>query len=153
MAWWLPGNITAKSLRSLQTSAVVKGHLDRFLDVRQGGIHYVESVALTCPGNVLDPPDALRFLMLADVQILIGSEPDVPPIPAQAVVQHQGRFFCLAKVAEKYQTRELQIRSIIGHTATIQQGLTFGDIVVVNPWEVGNLLDLPKKPALPPASK
>jgi hypothetical protein len=93
--------------------------------------------------SVFDPPTGLRSRMLADVQILVARERDVPQIPAEAVVQHQGRFFCLARVGEKYETRELQIRSIIGKTATIEQGLTFDDVVVANPWEAGHLFDLP----------
>ena len=61
--------------------------------------------------QIIDPPERIRPGLTAEVRIQIENEIDALQLPVQAIVEHRGRTFCLAKTGDDYQTHEIAINS------------------------------------------
>jgi multidrug efflux pump subunit AcrA (membrane-fusion protein) len=98
-----------------------------------------------------DPPAGLKAGMIAEVRIQVEHQPSALQVPVQALAQHQGRFFCLVKGGDDYETREVRLSSTNDRVAAIEEGLAEGEVVVLNPRRAGELLQLPEQPDTGPA--
>ena len=61
--------------------------------------------------QIIDPPARIRPGLTAEVRIQIENETDALQLPVQAIVEHRGRTFCLAKSGDQYHTHPIAISS------------------------------------------
>ncbi len=96
--------------------------------------------------EIIEPPETIRTGMTAEVRIFVEQLPDALQVPVQAIYEFRGRYFCLKKAGDKWETVEAKIGGTNDKTVTIIEGLTDGDSVVLDP---RNYLDLMKLPDIP----
>lgn len=98
---------------------------------------------------IKNPPKDLRSGMNAEVRIHIERRQDALQLPVQALAEHRGHYFVLAKNGESYETREVTIASTNDKTAVVESGVKANDQVVMNP-RAAKWLKLPdlKEPSL-----
>ena len=101
--------------------------------------------------EILDPPAEVRSGMSAEVRILAEQKSDALQVPVQALYETKGRFFCLLKNGERWETREVQVGSSNDSFMTIESGLDEGEPVVLNPRAYADRLELPDIPDPTPA--
>jgi HlyD family secretion protein len=100
--------------------------------------------------EIFDPPAEVRSGMSAEVRILAEQKSEALQVPVQALYETRGRFFCLLKEGERWETREIQVGSSNDSYMTIQSGLDEGQQVVLNPRAYVDRLELPDMPDPPP---
>ncbi|HJT32045.1 MAG TPA: HlyD family efflux transporter periplasmic adaptor subunit [Pirellulales bacterium] len=83
--------------------------------------------------EILDPPNALRPGMSAHVAIRVETQPAALQVPVQAVVQREGKFYCLVRERAKLAAREVLIGASNEKFLVIRDGLTEGQEVAMNP--------------------
>jgi HlyD family secretion protein len=96
--------------------------------------------------QIIDPPEDVRSGMSAEVRILAEQHDEVLQLPVQALYETRGRFFCLMKDGDRWETREIQVGSSNDSYMIIQSGLEEGDRVVLNPRAFSDHLELPDMP-------
>lgn len=96
--------------------------------------------------QIIDPPEDVRSGMSAEVRILAEQHRDVLQLPVQALYETRGRFFCLLKDGDHWETREIQVGSSNDSYMIIRSGLEEGDRVVLNPRAFLDRLELPDMP-------
>ncbi len=93
--------------------------------------------------EIFDPPEDVRSGMSAEVRILAERHSDVLQLPVQALYETRGRFFCLLKDGDRWETREIQVGSSNDSYMIVEAGLEEGDRVVLNPRAYVDRLELP----------
>ncbi|HEX5444732.1 MAG TPA: efflux RND transporter periplasmic adaptor subunit [Pirellulales bacterium] len=83
--------------------------------------------------EISDPPNALRPGMSAHVAIRVETQPKAVQVPVQAVVEREGKFYCLVRERAKLAAREVLIGSSNEKFLVIRDGVTEGQEVVMNP--------------------
>ena len=71
--------------------------------------------------------------MNAEVAIQVERLEEALQVPPQAVVQRDGRYFCMVSSGEELEDREVQIGSANETFVVVEQGLRAGEQVVLNP--------------------
>ena len=95
--------------------------------------------------EIIDPPDAIRTGMTAEVQIFVEQLPDATQIPIQAIYEHGGKTYSLIrKGLTDFETREVLLGATNEKLATINRGVEAGENVVLNLRQNLSLMDLPK---------
>jgi cell division septation protein DedD len=84
--------------------------------------------------------------MTAEVRILVDHKDDVLQVPVQAIHEFKGETFCLVKIGEQYDTRQIVMGATNDKTVVIENGLSENDVVVLNPRRHEELLQLPDLP-------
>jgi multidrug resistance efflux pump len=101
--------------------------------------------------KVFDAPPGLRVGMNAEVRIHVERKQEALQVPVQALAEYKGHFFSLVQEGDEFKTREVKLSSTNDKVATIESGLTDGDVVVMNPRSAGGMLVLPDLPDPAPA--
>jgi RND family efflux transporter MFP subunit len=83
--------------------------------------------------RIEDPPIGLRPGMTSDVRILVEERPDVLQVPVQAVVEENGRHYCLIRTADRIEARQVLLGSTNDKFLIVEDGLAEGDDVLLNP--------------------
>ncbi len=96
--------------------------------------------------QIIDPPEDVRSGMSAEVRILAEQHTEVLQLPVQALYETRGRFFCLLKDGDRWETREIQVGSSNDSYMIIQSGLEDGERVILNPRAFADQLELPDMP-------
>jgi HlyD family secretion protein len=96
--------------------------------------------------EIFDPPVEVRSGMNAEVRIFVERQDDALQIPVQALYETKGRFFCLLKDGDRWETREVQVGSSNDSFMTLKSGLAEGESVVLNPRAYAERLELPYIP-------
>lgn len=96
--------------------------------------------------EIFDPPPEVRSGMNAEVRIFVERQDSALQVPVQALYETKGRFFCLLKDGERWETREVQVGSSNDSFMTIKSGLSEGENVVLNPRAYAERLELPYIP-------
>ena len=99
--------------------------------------------------EIKNPPESIRTGMTAEVRIYVEQLPDALQIPVNAVYEIKGHHFCLKKDGDSWKTLEVKIGATNDKMLTIQDGLTEGEEIALNPRGHLNLMDLPKIEDLP----
>ncbi|QEG24444.1 HlyD family efflux transporter periplasmic adaptor subunit [Mariniblastus fucicola] len=94
--------------------------------------------------RIFDPPEALKPGMNASVSIQTKYQEDALMVPIQTIYGVQERQFCLAKVGERYETREIKIGGNNSQMALVLEGLEEGEELVMNPGAQKDLMELPE---------
>ncbi len=93
--------------------------------------------------KILEPPPGMRPGMTADVSILVEELPDALQVPVQAVIEQGGRHYCLMRGANRLEAREILLGSTNDKFLVIEDGLTEGEQVLLNPRLFLNEVELP----------
>ena len=94
--------------------------------------------------RIISPPSELIPGMNSSVAIQTRRESDRVQIPVQAVYGVQGRYFCLVKKGEGFETVEVELQGDNSTTTVVNTGLEEGDEVVLNPGAYKERMDLPE---------
>jgi hypothetical protein len=94
--------------------------------------------------EIENPPPGLRTGSSAEVRIRANQSPDELMVPVQAVLEHNGKHYCLWKGAEGWTARPVQLGYSNDSFVVINEGLTETDQVVLNPRSYLDDLDLPE---------
>ena len=94
--------------------------------------------------KIYDPPPALKPGMNASVFIQSKFVSDATMVPIQTVYGVQDRQFCLVKVGEDYETREVKVGGNNTQMALVKEGLTEGEELVMNPGAYTDMMELPE---------
>ncbi len=95
--------------------------------------------------EIVEPPEAIRTGMSAEVRIFVEQVPEALQIPVHGVYEYRGHLFCLVKKGENdWETKEVKIGATNEKNVTISEGLEEGDEVVLNPRSFQNLMKLPE---------
>ncbi|MBX3422546.1 MAG: biotin/lipoyl-binding protein [Pirellulaceae bacterium] len=93
--------------------------------------------------EILDPPEAIRTGMSAEVRIFVEQLPDALQIPVHGIYEYRDHHFCLVKRGQQWETREIQIGATNEKMVTILAGLAEKDEVALNPRNFLSLMTLP----------
>lgn len=95
--------------------------------------------------EIIDPPEAIRTGMSAEVRIFVEQLPEAVQIPVHGVYEYRDHLFCLVKKGEnQWETREIKIGATNEQTVTITEGLAEGEEVALNPRSFQSLMQLPE---------
>ncbi|MFN3189731.1 MAG: HlyD family efflux transporter periplasmic adaptor subunit [Aureliella sp.] len=95
--------------------------------------------------EIIDPPEAIRTGMTAEVQIFVEQLPDALQIPVHGVYEYKGRHFCLKKEGEdSFSTVPIEIGATNDIKVTVESGLEENDQIVLNPRKHLDLMELPE---------
>lgn len=95
--------------------------------------------------EIIDPPLDLRPGMTAEVAILVEQRENVLQVPVQAIIERNGRFFCLLENDEhKLSAREVEIGSTNDKHLVIEDGLAVGERIVISPKLYLDRVELPE---------
>ena len=81
-------------------------------------------------------PEGLRPGMTAEVEILVAHLKNATTLPVAAVVEQRGQFFCWIKDDTKYERRTLKLGMSNDYYIEVQDGVSVGDEVLLNPRSV-----------------
>jgi hypothetical protein len=94
--------------------------------------------------EIVKPPESIRTGMTAEVQIFVKQLPDVIQVPIQAIYEHGGQTYSLVRKGEnEFETRKVAIGATNDKNATILEGVSADETVVLNLRQNLSLLDLP----------
>jgi HlyD family secretion protein len=94
--------------------------------------------------EIINPPEAIRTGMSAEVRIYVEQLSDALQIPVHGIYEYRGHLFCLVKKGPKdWETREVKIGATNEKFVTITEGLAEGDEIALNPRTFMNLMKLP----------
>jgi hypothetical protein len=98
--------------------------------------------------EILNPPPELRTGSSAEVRIRVNQSPAELLVPVQAVLEHNGKHYCVWKTADGgFTAKEVQIGPTNDVDVVIREGVTEADQVVMNPRQFLDELNLPELPA------
>jgi RND family efflux transporter MFP subunit len=93
--------------------------------------------------KILEPPAGMRPGMTADVSILVEERPDALQVPVQAVIEQNGRHYCLMRAANQLEAREILLGSTNDKYLVVEDGLQEGESVLLNPRSFLKDVELP----------
>jgi HlyD family secretion protein len=96
--------------------------------------------------RIFDPPAEIRPGMNAAVKIITDERAMALQVPLQSVYEYRGHHFCLLKVGNEWETREVVISATNDTKAVVENGLAKGDEVVLSPRRYKDKMDLPDLP-------
>ncbi len=91
-----------------------------------------------------DPPAELRTGSSAEVRIRVAQSPSELLVPVQAVLEHNGKYYCVWKNDGGLLAKEVQIGATNDSHVVIKSGVTETDQVVMNPRSFLDQLNLPE---------
>jgi len=96
-------------------------------------------------------PD-LRSGMTVSVTVTCDFVQDAIQVPVQAIHPHGNDYFCIVVSGETFEARQVVCGATNSEFFVIQQGLSEGEQVVLNPRRYLDQIDFPKLPPAAPAS-
>lgn len=94
--------------------------------------------------QILDPPEAIRTGMTAEVRIFVEQLEDAVQAPILTVYEMKGHHFMLVKNGDKWETKEVTIGATNDKYVTLLDGVTEGMEVALNPREHLDLMEIPE---------
>jgi hypothetical protein len=94
--------------------------------------------------DIENPPAGLRTGSSAEVRIRANQLPDELMVPVQAVLEHNGKHYCLWKSDAGWQAKPVTLGYSNDSFVVINKGLTEQDKVVLNPRNYLDEIDLPE---------
>jgi HlyD family secretion protein len=95
--------------------------------------------------RIENPPPGLRPGFTAQVRIRVAEVPNVLQVPVQAVLEHGNKYYCiLVRGKDSLEAREVRLGLTNDKFVIIEEGLQEGDVVLLNPREFRERVNLPK---------
>lgn len=94
--------------------------------------------------EILNPPEAIRTGMSAEVRIFVEQLKEAIQIPVHGVYEYRNHHFCLVKNGGVWDTREIKIGATNEKMVTVAEGLSAGEEIALNPRQFQDLLQLPE---------
>ena len=95
--------------------------------------------------RIENPPPGLRPGFTAQVRIRVAEVPNVLQVPVQAVLEHGNKYYCIVlKGKDSLEAREVRLGLTNDKFVIIEEGLQEGDVVLLNPREFRDKVNLPK---------
>lgn len=83
--------------------------------------------------SIADPPAFIRSGMNASLKIVVEKTEAVLQIPVQGMYGEKNRMFCIVKVGDKWEKRQVECGTISSDYACVKSGLIKGEKIVLNP--------------------
>ncbi len=97
--------------------------------------------------EITNPPADLRTGSSAEVWIRVNQSPSELLVPVQAVLEHNGRHYCVWNKDGGFLAKEVKIGPTNDSVVVVREGVTDTDQVVMNPRAYLAELNLPELPA------
>jgi len=97
--------------------------------------------------RIHESPPGLKPGLTAEVRICVERTPDVLQVPVQAIFEHGNKYYCIAAEGKRLNAREVKIGSTNDKTVIIADGISEGDLVVLNAMAYRDKVALPDLPA------
>ncbi len=95
--------------------------------------------------RIENPPPGLRPGFTAQVRVRVAEVPNMLQVPVQAVLEHGNKYYCiLVKGKNSLEAREVRLGLTNDKFVIIEEGLQEGDVVLLNPREFRDKVNLPK---------
>lgn len=94
--------------------------------------------------EILSSGNPIRTGMTAEVRIFVRQIPDALQIPVHGIYEYKAHHFALIKNGDGWKTVEIKIGATNDKMVVIEEGLAEGDLVVLNPRQHLDLLELPE---------
>jgi len=95
--------------------------------------------------EIIDPPDNIRTGMTAEAQIFVEQLDEAIQIPIQGLYEHGGEMYSLIqKGPQTFETRQVNVNATNDAMASISEGVTEGESIVLNLRTHLSLMDLPE---------
>jgi multidrug resistance efflux pump len=92
---------------------------------------------------ILNPPKGLRPGMTAQAAVLVEERADAIQVPLQAVMERNGRYYCLVHGAEGLTAKQVQVGPTNDKYVVIEAGLAAGEQIAMAPKQFGDRVELP----------
>ena len=94
--------------------------------------------------QILDPPAELKSGLTAKVRIHAQHISDALQVPIQTIHRHQGQYYCFVKTALGWKVQPVVLGASNEKKVVIEEGLSQGDRVAMNPASLLDDVDLPQ---------
>ncbi len=94
--------------------------------------------------QILDPPPTIRTGMTAEVRVFVEQIEDAVQVPILAVYETKGHHFVLSRVGEQWETKPIKIGAANERSVTVNEGVSVGDQVVLNPRNHLDKMEIPE---------
>jgi RND family efflux transporter MFP subunit len=94
--------------------------------------------------EIMNPPPTIRTGMTAEVRIFVEQIEDALQVPVHAIYETKGHHLVVQKKGMKYETKEVEIGATNERFVTIKNGLSDGDLVVLNPRQHQDIMEIPQ---------
>lgn len=138
----MPVKISVDAIPGLQLTGRVK-KVNRYAEPSSFFSSSIKEYAVFI--EILDPPEIIRTGMTAEVQVFVAQLEDALQIPIQGLYEHDNKMFTLVKRGPNdFKTVEVNIGATNDTMATLEDGLSEGDAVVLNLRQHLDLMVLPE---------
>jgi len=93
--------------------------------------------------EILNPPPGLRPGMTAQTAVIAEERDGATQVPLQAVMERDGRYYCLVQTAEGMQAKQVQVGPTNSKLVVIESGLEGNEQVVMTPKQFVDKVTLP----------
>jgi HlyD family secretion protein len=93
--------------------------------------------------ELVNPPEAARTGMTAEVRIFAGQIDDALQLPVDCIYDYKGHLFCVRKAGDSWETVEIELGGTNAENVAVTTGLDEGDQVVLAPRKHMDLMELP----------
>ena len=93
--------------------------------------------------EIVNPPEGLRPGMTAQAAVVVEERDAATQVPLQAVMERDGRYYCLVQGAAGLEARQVQVAPTNDKFVVIEAGLDGADQVVMTPKQFGDQVTLP----------
>lgn len=97
--------------------------------------------------EILDPPASLRPGMTSEVSIFADHLENAIQVPLQSVIEVKKGFYCVTGEGKEAVAKPVQLGPANEEFVVVERGLSVGEVVAMNPYEVENDLEFPPYPA------
>ncbi|MFZ4082719.1 MAG: HlyD family efflux transporter periplasmic adaptor subunit [Pirellula sp.] len=94
--------------------------------------------------QIVQPPEAIRTGMTAEVRIFVEQIDKAIQIPVHAVYETKRHHFVLVRDGDKWDTREIKIGATNDKFVTVKNGVSINDNVVLDPRNHLDRMDIPE---------
>ena len=138
----MPVRIAVDAIPGLKLKGVVK-KVNRYAEPSSFFSSSIKEYAAFI--EILDPPETIRTGMTSEVQIFVEQLEEAVQVPIQGLYEHGGTMYCLVQKGDnQYETREVTIGATNDTMASIDDGLSSGEDIVLNLRSHLSLMDLPE---------
>lgn len=93
--------------------------------------------------EIINPPPGLRPGMTAQAAVVADERDDAAQVPLQAVMERDGRYYCLVQTAAGLAAKQVQVGPTNSKLVVIEKGLDPTDEVVMTPKQFVDKVALP----------
>ena len=97
--------------------------------------------------EIIDPPASLRPGMTSEVAILVDYLENAIQVPLQSIIEHNKGFYCITGEGKAASAKPVQLGPANEGFVVVEKGLSAGEVVAMNPYELESEIEFPPYPS------